>query len=90
MTTPLDGSALAGAMAELFAVDLTSAIGRCVGCGISNPLGRVEVYMDAPGAVARCPNCQHVLMRLVRSPDRVWLDMQGIRSLELQLPNPSA
>jgi hypothetical protein len=89
MTTALDGSALAGAMSELFAVDITQAVGRCVGCGTSNPVGRVDVYLDAPGSVARCPSCQHVLIRLVRGPDRIWLDMQGVQSLEIRLPDPS-
>lgn len=90
MTTPLDGSALAGAMSELFAVDLTTAMGRCAGCGTSHPIGRVDVYLNAPGAVARCPSCQHIMLRLVRSPDRIWLDMQGLRSLELLIGDPAA
>jgi hypothetical protein len=85
MTTALDGSALAGAMSELFAVDITAAVGRCVGCGSSNPVGRIDVYLDAPGSVARCPNCQHVLIRLVRAADRIWLDMQGLQSREIRL-----
>jgi hypothetical protein len=87
MSTPLDGSALAGPLSELFAVDITRGIGRCASCGDSNPIGRVDVYLDAPGSVARCPSCQGVLIRLTRSPDRLWIDLQGLVSLELRMPD---
>jgi len=35
MTEPtfLDGNAMAGALGEVFAVDVTAAVGRCDGCG---------------------------------------------------------
>jgi hypothetical protein len=43
------------------------------------------VYMDAPGTVVRCAHCKAVLMRVVRSPDRTWVDFSGLRSIELPL-----
>jgi hypothetical protein len=86
MTASLDGSALAGALSEVFAVDITRGIGRCASCGDSNPIGRVDVYLTAPGSVARCPSCENVLIRLTRSPDRLWIDMQGLVCLELPIP----
>jgi hypothetical protein len=86
MTTSLDGSALAGPLSEVFAVDITRGVGQCASCGDSNPMGRVDVYLDAPGSVARCPSCEHVMIRLTRSPDRLWLDMRGLVSLELPIP----
>jgi hypothetical protein len=33
----------------------------------------------------RCAHCSAVLMRVVRSPDRTWLDLSGLRSIELPL-----
>ena len=69
-----DGNALAGPLAEIFAVDLTAAEGRCTACGATGPLARLRVYGHAPGLVARCPNCGQVVLRLVRSADEAWLE----------------
>jgi uncharacterized protein DUF6510 len=33
--------------------------------------------------VARCPACAEVVLRLVRGPDRAWLDLRGVTCLEL-------
>ena len=43
------------------------------------------VYADGPGSVARCPGCDAVVLRLVRGPDRAWLDLRGVVCLELEL-----
>ena len=40
----------------------------------------------APGLVARCPGCDEVVLRLVRTPDRAWLDLRGIVALEIPMP----
>jgi hypothetical protein len=37
--------------------------------------------------VARCPACEHVMLRVVRGPDRTWLDLRGTVSLEIPLPS---
>jgi hypothetical protein len=81
----VDGNALAGPLAEVFAVDLTSAVGRCAGCGRIGAVGTLRVYMRGPGAVARCPSCDSVVLRLVRGPDRFWLDLHGTAGLEIPL-----
>ncbi len=83
----LDGNALAGSLREIFAVDMTTATGRCVSCGFSGPLAGLHVYPNAPGLVARCVNCRAVVLRLVRGPDRAWLDLRGTVSLEIPLPS---
>lgn len=82
----LDGNALAGALGELLAVDVTTTVGRCAGCGAVAPLGTAVAYLHGPGAVARCRGCARVLMRLVRGPDRAWLDLRGVDYLEMALP----
>jgi hypothetical protein len=84
--TYLDGNVLAGPLGEVFAVDLTSAMGQCAACGARAAMGQAHVYLDAPGAVARCQSCGQVLLRLVRTADRAWLDLRGISCLELSLP----
>jgi hypothetical protein len=81
----IDGNALAGPLREVFAVDVTVASGRCVHCGRVGPVAAFHLYAEAPGLVARCPGCEEVVLRLVRGPDRAWLDLRGLVSLEIPL-----
>jgi hypothetical protein len=81
--TELDGNALAGPLREVFAVELTAALGTCAGCGRSGPLAEARLYARAPGLVARCPGCAAVLVRLVAGPDRTWLDLRGLAVVEV-------
>jgi Family of unknown function (DUF6510) len=85
MTNTLDGNAMAGALRELFAVDVTAARAECVGCGRVSAVGEAIVYSSAPGLVARCPGCDAVVVRLVSGPDRRWLDLRGVVCLELEV-----
>ena len=81
-----NGDALAGPLHELFRVDLTTAVGRCTGCGRTAPIAEARVFDHAPGPVARCPACDQVLLRLVRGPGRTWLDLRGLTYLQLPAP----
>ena len=81
----LDGNVLGGALREIFAVDLTNAVGRCAGCGRMAEVGTARVYASA-GAVARCTGCEAVLVRLVTAPGRAFLDRRGVECLEIALP----
>jgi hypothetical protein len=81
----VDGNAVAGVLRELFGIEMTVAEAVCAACRQVNALGRVDVYMNAPGIVARCPSCGQVLMRLVRGHDRVWLDLSGTRCLDMAI-----
>ncbi len=83
-----DGNALAGPFSEIFAVDMTAAVGRCTGCGSTGPLARLHVYGPGPGLVARCPDCEQVVLRLVRGPEEAWLDLRGTISLRIPLGSP--
>jgi hypothetical protein len=82
----LDGNAAAGVLSEVFAVDVTAAIGQCVGCGRQGPLGATVAYLHAPGVVLRCRGCDQVLVRVVIAPDRHWIDLRGLAVLELTPP----
>ncbi|HEY2042485.1 MAG TPA: DUF6510 family protein [Jatrophihabitans sp.] len=82
-----DGNALAGPLREIFAVDVTAAIGQCVNCGLAGPVAQLRVYARAPGMVARCPACDAVVMRLVRGPHSAWLDLTGTVSLRIPVEN---
>src|SRR6266498_3240834 len=50
----LDGNAVAGLLAEVFAAEMTTARGTCNHCGAVEPVGAVRVYRAA-GFVLRCP-----------------------------------
>jgi Family of unknown function (DUF6510) len=84
---PYDGNALAGPLAEVFAVEVTTAIARCRGCGRSSPVATLVVFGPDPGLVGRCPGCSDVLLRVVRTPDEVWLDLAGTSALRFTVPD---
>jgi ribosomal protein S27E len=83
----MDGNMLAGTLREIFTMDVTAAEGRCAGCGRVGMVAEARVYDHAAGLVARCPGCDAVLMRVVRAPDRTYLDMHGMSFLELHMPS---
>jgi Family of unknown function (DUF6510) len=78
----LDGNAVAGVLQEVFAAEVTTAIGTCSTCGASEPLGAVHVFRGA-GDVLRCPHCDNTLMKIVRDGERLWIGFSGIRTLEV-------
>ena len=78
----LDGNAVAGLLQEVFAVEMTTAIGVCGGCGTSMEVGAVRVYRGA-GVVLRCPHCDNALMKIVEGDARLWIAVPGMRVLEL-------
>jgi hypothetical protein len=78
----LDGNAVAGLLQEVFAVEMTTAIGTCANCGASEPVGAIHVFRGA-GIVLRCPHCGNALVKLVRDHTRVWISLPGVRTLEV-------
>jgi DNA-directed RNA polymerase subunit RPC12/RpoP len=80
----LDGNAAAGILSEVFALEVSGARGRCSNCGDVNALGSAHAYLDAPGAVIRCPSCESVLLVLVRGEGRYWLGAQGMTWIEMR------
>jgi len=61
----LDGNAIAGALFEHFGNEMTMAQVRCSHCKSTSLMAELRVYMKAPGAVARCPECDDVLIVIV-------------------------
>jgi hypothetical protein len=80
----VDGNAVAGLLQEVFSVEATTAIGTCGSCGAAQPLGAVHVFRGA-GTVLRCPQCDHVLGKIVRTDTRLWISLLGVRSLQVEL-----
>ena len=80
----VDGNAIAGLLREIFTMEMTNAESTCAGCGSVHAVGRVDVYLNAPGAVVRCPACEQVLMRIVKGRGSYWIDLTGTRCLEFR------
>ncbi|AWE54319.1 MULTISPECIES: DUF6510 family protein [Streptomyces] len=79
----LDGNAAAGDLESLFGTDMTMASGQCHGCGRQMMLAETHAYLGGPGTVLRCPGCDGVLLRMVRSAHDMWLDASGLDHLRL-------
>lgn len=80
--TMLDGNAVAGVLREVFADEMTTAIGTCDRCGASHAVGAAHAYQGA-GIVLRCTRCDHALVKIVRSDTRMWISFPGVRTLEV-------
>jgi hypothetical protein len=80
----LDGNAVGGLLGEVFGREMTAARGTCASCGSIGEVATLTVYAHAPGTVVRCPACEAVLLRVVRAEHRMWIDLRGLRSLELE------
>ena len=81
----LDGNAIGGLLREIFGMEMTLAEGTCANCGSVHAVGEVVVYLNAPGAVVRCPSCDHVQMKIVHGRGKYWIDMSGVRCLEFSV-----
>jgi hypothetical protein len=78
----LDGNAVAGLLQEVFAVEMTTAIGTCNACGAPEAVGALYVFRGA-GIVMRCPHCDNPLVRIVKDDTRVWIGFPGVRTLQV-------
>jgi hypothetical protein len=83
---PLDGNATGGDLAGVFAFDPTSAVTTCGACRDTHVVAALRAYLWAPGIVLRCTTCGTVQLRLVRSPQRTWLDLSGIAVMTFSEP----
>ena len=83
MENKLDGNAAAGILQEIFPFEMTLVQATCAGCGLTNAIGALAVYMHGMGTVIRCPACDSALIRVVHAKGRYWLDMRGVRVLQI-------
>jgi hypothetical protein len=72
-----DGNAVAGLLQEFFVHETTTAQTKCGACGATGFVGALIAYAVPMGAVLRCPECEHVLIRAARTPHGRWLEMTG-------------
>ena len=86
MRDPVDGNATAGELSAVFGVDMTVAVASCESCGDTRAVAELAAYRDAAGLVLRCVSCAAIELRFVRADGRAWLDMRGMRVIELSVP----
>lgn len=84
MENTLDGNAAAGILQAIFPFEMTLVQATCTGCGTTNALGATAVYMHGMGTVIRCPSCDTDLIRIAQIKGRYFLDMRGVRVLQLK------
>jgi hypothetical protein len=77
----VDGNAVAGLLAEVFAGDATMVVGTCGGCGAVSVFAEAVVEMDDDAAIVRCRSCTHTLFTVLRDGDSVRLIIAGLREL---------
>ena len=82
MKSSLDGNAIAAPLFDVFGTEMTSALGTCAGCGWDGVLAEVAVYLLRPGVVARCPQCDQLLMVIVDRRGTACIELAGFASLE--------
>jgi Zn finger protein HypA/HybF involved in hydrogenase expression len=78
----LDGNAVAGLLQEVFAVEMTTALGTCAKCRATDAVGATHVFRGA-GIVMRCPNCDNVLVKIVKDDTRIWIGFPGMGALQV-------
>jgi len=80
----LDGNAAAGILQEVFAAEMTTVVGTCDSCGTAGMIGTLHLYRSA-GLTLRCPTCEAVVMKIVTSETRMWLDMRGVSTMQFDI-----
>ena len=83
----LDGNAAGGALREIFAQEMTTAVATCAGCGTAREIGALLEYGHGMGIVLRCPGCDTPMLRFVRTPGWRHLDASGISYLMIPESN---
>jgi hypothetical protein len=78
----LDGNAIGGLLQQVFGAEMTTAVGTCAHCGTRGVFAELEVYMRAPGTVARCRTCHEVVFVIVEAREVDCVDLQGLTAVD--------
>jgi len=79
----LDANATAGLLYEIFGVEMTASPTECNNCGNEAEIGTLLAFTQGPGIVLRCSTCENVVLRIVQTPDAIYLDARGAVYLRL-------
>jgi hypothetical protein len=71
----------ADTLRAVFDTELTAATAVCARCGAARTLGELLGFADAPGVVARCAACGHVLLAIVRRERIAYVDASGFAAI---------
>ena len=82
----LDANATAGLLQEIFGVEMTAAPTECAHCGNENEIATLLAFTHGPGIVLRCSTCENVVLRIVQTPEAIFLDARGAVYLRLARP----
>lgn len=80
----LDANATAGLLFEIFGVEMTAEPTECANCGNEAEIGTLLAFTQGPGIVMRCSACENVVLRIVQTPDAIYLDARGAVYLRLK------
>lgn len=79
----LDANAAAGLLFEIFGVEMTASPTQCAHCGNRGEVGALLAFTQGPGIVLRCSACENVVLRIVQTPEAMYLDARGAVYLRL-------
>jgi hypothetical protein len=82
----LDANATAGLLQEIFGVEMTAAPTECASCGNEVEVGTLLAFVRGPGYILRCPACENIVLRIVETPEAIYLDARGAVYLRLARP----
>ena len=84
----LDANATAGVLYEIFGVEMTAEPTECANCGKEEEIGTLLAFTQGPGIVLRCSGCESVILRIVQTPEAIYLDARGAVYLRLTTYKP--
>jgi len=73
----LDANSVSGLLWDIFGAEMTAEPTKCAHCGNQAEIGTLLAYNQGPGVVLRCSTCGKVVLRIVQTPDAVYLDARG-------------
>jgi hypothetical protein len=79
----LDANATAGLLFEVFGVEMTASPTECASCGREGEIGELLAFTQGPGVILRCSACENVVLRIVQTPEAIYLDARGAVFLRL-------
>lgn len=80
----LDGNAIGGVLIEVFGSEMTTTPSECAHCGHVAEMGALLAFTQAPGTVLRCPTCENIVLRIVETPQAIYLDARGATYLRIE------
>ena len=80
----LDANATAGLLHEIFGVEMTAEPTECANCGKEAEMGTLLAFTHGPGIILRCSGCEGVILRIVQTPEAIYLDARGAVYLKIR------